>query len=59
VRGSLTAYTLDREAVELAQESYPASVGKTLSKYLGVYVIIGDKGKIVTVARGRCRPTHH
>lgn len=59
VRGSLTAYTLDRKAIELAQESYPASVGKTLSKYLGVYVIIGDEGKIVTVARGRCRPTHH
>ena len=59
VRGSLTAYTLDRQAVELAQESYPASVGKALNKYLGVYLIIGDEGKIVTVARGRCRPTHH
>lgn len=59
VRGSVTAYTLDREAIALAQESYPASVGKTLSRYLGVYLIVGDEGKIVTVARGRCHPTQH
>lgn len=59
VRGSLTAYTLDREAIALAQENYPETIWKTLSKYLGVYLIIGDEGKIVTVARGRCRPTHH
>lgn len=59
VRGSVMSYTLDREAVELARDSYPESVGKTLSKYLGVYLIVGDEGKIITVARGRCRPTHH
>lgn len=59
VRDSGTSYTLDREAIELAQESYPETTWKTLSKYLGVYLIIGDEGKIVTVARGRCRPTHH
>ncbi len=59
VRGSAMAYTLDREAISLARESYPERIVKALAKYLGVYVIIGDEGKIVTVARGRCRPTHH
>lgn len=59
VRGSLTAYTLDREAIELARGNYPESIWKMLCRYLGVYLIIGDEEKIVTVARGRCRPTHH
>lgn len=59
VRGSLTAYTLDREAIELARGHYPESLWKELPKYLGVYLIIGDEEKIVTVARGRCRPTYH
>ncbi len=59
VRDSAISYTLDREAIELARESYPDSISKALTKYLGVYLIIGNEGKIVTVARGRYRSTHH
>ena len=59
VKGGTMSYTLDSEAIELARESCPENIGKTLSKYLGVYLIIGEEGKIITVARGQCRPTQH
>lgn len=59
VRGDVQSYTLDKEAVALAGEAYPRSVAAMLERYLGVYVIVGEEEKIVTVARGTVRFSRH
>lgn len=59
VRGVAQSYTLDREAIELASESYPRSTVAMLDRYLGVYVVVGEDERIVTVARGSVRFCRH
>jgi hypothetical protein len=55
VRGAARSYTLDRTAIELASGVYPRRIASTLTRYLGVYVVVGENEKVVTVARGHCR----
>ncbi|MGV3576321.1 MAG: hypothetical protein ACO1O4_14435 [Devosia sp.] len=55
VRGAVRAYTLDRTAVQLASEVYSRRIASTLTRYLGVYVLVGENEKVVTAARGHCR----
>lgn len=55
VRGHGRSYTLDRKSVDLANEVYPRRIAAMLTRYLGVYVVVGENEKIVTAARGVCR----
>ena len=59
VRGTAQSYTLDREAIELANDHYSRPVLANLTRYLGVYVVVSQCGKILTVARGSARFTRH
>ena len=59
VRGRVQSYTLDRESIELVEDACPGSLAKALHRYIGVYIIVGDEEKIVTVARGSSRFPRH
>jgi hypothetical protein len=59
VRGVAQSYTLDREAIDLAGDCYPRPVLASLNRYVGVYVVVGECGKIITVARGNARFIRH
>lgn len=38
---------------------YPRPITAALNRYIGVYVVVGDSGNIVTVARGSTRFPRH
>lgn len=52
-----SSVTLDRYSLTLAKDDLPAVEHSDLARYMGVYLIIGDGERVVTVARSsrRCR----
>lgn len=55
VNGDACSYSLDRKSVELAGESYGRRITASLSRYIGVYIIVGEGGQVVTAARSKRR----
>ena len=56
VRGGVRSFTLDRASLELARDEFAKGFCGDLARYVGAYVIAGEDGQLITVARGKCRP---